>query len=117
MSRDARPPLSLSLVSPSLSFSLPLPRSPSVALSLSLARALAPSLTRAPHASLSRLPPHRRSSVNGTHLGHNLADSKGARYCINLVSVAGRNPTGGADDDDSDTPSDWASVVQGGSAR
>lgn len=28
-------------------------------------------------------------SVNGTHLGHNLPDSKGRRYCINLVSIAG----------------------------
>eukprot|EP00747_Dinoflagellata_sp_TGD_P184577 gnl/TRDRNA2_/TRDRNA2_40322_c0_seq1.p1 gnl/TRDRNA2_/TRDRNA2_40322_c0~~gnl/TRDRNA2_/TRDRNA2_40322_c0_seq1.p1 ORF type:complete len:340 (-),score=51.87 gnl/TRDRNA2_/TRDRNA2_40322_c0_seq1:71-1090(-) len=28
-------------------------------------------------------------SVDGTHLGHNLPDSKGNRYCINLVSVAG----------------------------
>lgn len=28
-------------------------------------------------------------SVNGTHLGHNLPDSEGNRYCINLVSVAG----------------------------
>lgn len=41
-------------------------------------------------------------SVDGTHLGHNLPDSKGARYCINLVSVAGHNPSGGDDDDDSD---------------
>lgn len=31
-------------------------------------------------------------SVDGTHLGHNLPDNKGNRYCINLVSVAG-NPT------------------------
>eukprot|EP00747_Dinoflagellata_sp_TGD_P186845 gnl/TRDRNA2_/TRDRNA2_44176_c0_seq1.p1 gnl/TRDRNA2_/TRDRNA2_44176_c0~~gnl/TRDRNA2_/TRDRNA2_44176_c0_seq1.p1 ORF type:complete len:200 (-),score=33.82 gnl/TRDRNA2_/TRDRNA2_44176_c0_seq1:44-589(-) len=31
-------------------------------------------------------------SVDGTHLGHNLPDRKGNRYCINLVSVAG-NPT------------------------
>jgi len=31
-------------------------------------------------------------SVDGTHLGHNLPDVKGNRYCINLVSVAG-NPT------------------------
>ena len=31
-------------------------------------------------------------SIDGTHLGHNLPDSKGNRYCINLVSVAG-NPT------------------------
>jgi len=29
-------------------------------------------------------------SVDGTHLGHNLPDGKGSRYCINLVSVAGR---------------------------
>ena len=29
-------------------------------------------------------------SVNGTHLGHNLPDGKGNRYCINLVSIAGR---------------------------
>lgn len=43
-------------------------------------------------------------SVDGTHLGHNLPDGKGARYCINLVSVAGRNPAGGDDDDDSDAP-------------
>ena len=28
-------------------------------------------------------------SVDGSHLGHNLPDSKGNRYCINLVSVAG----------------------------
>jgi peptide methionine sulfoxide reductase MsrB len=30
-------------------------------------------------------------SLDGTHLGHNLPDSKGNRYCINLVCVAG-NP-------------------------
>ncbi len=30
-------------------------------------------------------------STAGTHLGHNLPDGKGNRYCINLVSVAG-NP-------------------------
>lgn len=29
-------------------------------------------------------------STTGTHLGHNLPDSKGNRYCINLVSIAGR---------------------------
>uniref|UniRef100_A0A7S4S3J0 Uncharacterized protein n=2 Tax=Ditylum brightwellii TaxID=49249 RepID=A0A7S4S3J0_9STRA len=29
-------------------------------------------------------------SVDGTHLGHNLPDFSGSRYCINLVSVAGR---------------------------
>eukprot|EP01084_Bolivina_argentea_P065781 119920_1 len=28
-------------------------------------------------------------SVDGTHLGHNLPDVSGNRYCINLVSVAG----------------------------
>lgn len=31
-------------------------------------------------------------SVDGVHLGHNLPDRNGNRYCINLVSVAG-NPT------------------------
>jgi len=29
-------------------------------------------------------------STDGTHLGHNLPDFTGNRYCINLVSVAGR---------------------------
>jgi hypothetical protein len=29
-------------------------------------------------------------STSGTHLGHNLPDGSGNRYCINLVSVAGR---------------------------
>ena len=29
-------------------------------------------------------------SLDGTHLGHNLPDKTGNRYCINLVSVAGR---------------------------
>lgn len=29
-------------------------------------------------------------SIDGTHLGHNLPDGRGNRYCINLVSVAGR---------------------------
>ena len=29
-------------------------------------------------------------STDGTHLGHNLPDSSGNRYCINIVSVAGR---------------------------
>ncbi len=28
-------------------------------------------------------------STTGTHLGHNLPDKNGNRYCINLVSVAG----------------------------
>jgi hypothetical protein len=32
-------------------------------------------------------------STSGTHLGHNLPDGKGNRYCINLVSIAGQ-PTG-----------------------
>lgn len=30
-------------------------------------------------------------SVDGVHLGHNIPDGKGNRYCINLVSVSG-NP-------------------------
>jgi len=29
-------------------------------------------------------------STTGTHLGHNLPDGTGNRYCINLVSVAGQ---------------------------
>ena len=33
------------------------------------------------------LPDGEMVSVFGTHLGHNLPDSKGNRYCINLVSV------------------------------
>jgi hypothetical protein len=33
-------------------------------------------------------------SAAGTHLGHNLPDGSGNRYCINLVSVAGK-PTNG----------------------
>jgi peptide methionine sulfoxide reductase MsrB len=37
------------------------------------------------------LPGGEAVSVDGTHLGHNLPDGKGSRYCINLVSVAG-NP-------------------------
>ena len=32
-------------------------------------------------------------SVDGTHLGHNLPDRKGSRYCINIVSIAGRPMT------------------------
>jgi peptide methionine sulfoxide reductase MsrB len=32
-------------------------------------------------------------SVDGTHLGHNLPDRKGNRYCINLVSIAGQPST------------------------
>ena len=35
-------------------------------------------------------------SATGTHLGHNLPDRKGNRYCINLVSIAGR-PVAGPD--------------------
>jgi peptide methionine sulfoxide reductase MsrB len=31
-------------------------------------------------------------SIDGTHLGHNIPDRHGNRYCINLVSVAG-NPS------------------------
>ena len=34
-------------------------------------------------------------SVDGTHLGHNLPDGKGNRYCINLVCVAGQPPKAG----------------------
>merc|ERR1711927_82522 len=38
------------------------------------------------------LPDGEAVSVDGTHLGHNLPDKNGNRYCINLVSVA-RRPT------------------------
>jgi peptide methionine sulfoxide reductase MsrB len=34
-------------------------------------------------------------SMDGTHLGHNLPDGKGNRYCINLVCVAGQPPKAG----------------------
>merc|ERR1719229_1350443 len=36
------------------------------------------------------LPNGEAVSVDGTHLGHNPPDRKGNRYCINLVSVAGK---------------------------
>jgi peptide methionine sulfoxide reductase MsrB len=35
------------------------------------------------------LPDGETVSVDGTHLGHNLPDRAGNRYCINLCSVAG----------------------------
>ena len=35
------------------------------------------------------LPDGESVSVDGTHLGHNLPDGNGNRYCINLISVAG----------------------------
>ncbi|KAK3239268.1 hypothetical protein CYMTET_50802 [Cymbomonas tetramitiformis] len=38
------------------------------------------------------LPDGEAVSITGTHLGHNLPDGSGNRYCINLVSVAG-SPT------------------------
>eukprot|EP00933_Yihiella_yeosuensis_P032553 TRINITY_DN26173_c0_g1_i1.p1 TRINITY_DN26173_c0_g1~~TRINITY_DN26173_c0_g1_i1.p1 ORF type:complete len:285 (+),score=43.53 TRINITY_DN26173_c0_g1_i1:114-857(+) len=38
------------------------------------------------------LPDGECVSVDGTHLGHNLPDRSGNRYCINLVSIAGRPP-------------------------
>jgi len=34
-------------------------------------------------------------SPDGTHLGHNLPDYSGNRYCINLVSVAAEPPSSG----------------------
>ena len=36
------------------------------------------------------LPNGEAVSVDGTHLGHNLPDHSGNRFCIKLVSVAGR---------------------------
>jgi len=38
------------------------------------------------------LPNGEMVSIDGTHLGHNLPDGQGNRYCINLVSIAG-SPT------------------------
>lgn len=38
------------------------------------------------------LPNGETVSIDGTHLGHNLPDRSGPRYCINLVSIAG-NPS------------------------
>jgi len=35
------------------------------------------------------LPNGEAVSIDGTHLGHNLPDNRGSRYCINLVSVCG----------------------------
>ena len=32
-------------------------------------------------------------SITGTHLGHDLPDSHGNRYCINLVCIAGTPET------------------------
>lgn len=40
------------------------------------------------------LPNGEAVSVTGTHLGHNLPDRLGNRYCINLVSIAGRPEAG-----------------------
>jgi len=39
------------------------------------------------------LPDGETVSINGTHLGHNLPDSSGNRYCINIVCVAAHPPT------------------------
>ena len=36
------------------------------------------------------LPNGEAITTDGTHLGHNLPDGSGNRYCINLVSVAGK---------------------------
>lgn len=36
------------------------------------------------------LPDGECVSTSGTHLGHNLPDGKGNRYCINLCSIAGQ---------------------------
>jgi len=38
------------------------------------------------------LPGGEMVSIDGTHLGHNLPDRRGNRYCINLVSIAGMPP-------------------------
>jgi|EP00505_MAST-04D_sp_SCG-Rhode-Island_P001954 peptide methionine sulfoxide reductase MsrB len=38
------------------------------------------------------LPNGETVSIDGTHLGHNLPDGLGNRYCINLVCIAGNPP-------------------------
>mmetsp|Transcript_6869 Transcript_6869/g.17219 ORF Transcript_6869/g.17219 Transcript_6869/m.17219 type:complete len:233 (+) Transcript_6869:348-1046(+) len=43
------------------------------------------------------LPGGEMVSVDGSHLGHNLPDRQGNRYCINLVSIAG-NPVSDSDE-------------------
>lgn len=48
-------------------------------------------------------------SVHGTHLGHNLPDAKGNRYCINLVSIAG-NPV--EDNEDIEQPKEEAQTTK-----
>ena len=40
------------------------------------------------------LPDGETVSIDGPHLGHNLPDRNGNRYCINLVSVAGKPKAG-----------------------
>jgi peptide methionine sulfoxide reductase MsrB len=42
-------------------------------------------------------------SLAGTHLGHNLPDKKGNRYCINLVSCAG-NPAKQSEEEINEEP-------------
>eukprot|EP00536_Pseudo-nitzschia_multiseries_P002800 jgi/Psemu1/236038/estExt_Genewise1.C_390010 len=42
------------------------------------------------------LPGGEMVSVDGSHLGHNLPDRQGNRYCINLVSISG-NPVSNDD--------------------
>jgi len=44
------------------------------------------------------LPGGEMVSIDGTHLGHNLPDRQGNRYCINLVSIAGRPTYGDSGD-------------------
>jgi len=39
------------------------------------------------------LPGGEMVSIDGTHLGHNLPDRQGNRYCINVVSIAGQPPS------------------------
>ena len=38
------------------------------------------------------LPDGETVSTAGTHLGHNIPDQRGNRYCINLCSVAHQPP-------------------------
>ena len=53
-------------------------------------------------------------SVDGTHLGHNLPDRAGNRYCINLVCVAGSPPALAEDGGARDTAGESGPVVRDG---
>ena len=56
-------------------------------------------------------------SVDGTHLGHNLPDRAGNRYCINLVCIAGSPPAPAENGGARDTSGESGPVVRGRYSR